>query len=199
VLDLLRARLEKAGFTRRDKEWREVPHTLMFVQAGETIRRVVDPKHEPYGVVAKYYDKVRPIADVEIPAWTAYLDGKTTREEAVEKILAAVRRRALESMKPSSRRVRFDEPGSMKAGSMKPGSMKGGQSVPRASAGGGPSGRVEGSARSRRSAPDALSPPCSQGDSSARSRRRRSSRCPSPRRSGSRRPASRRVSRSPCS
>lgn len=92
VLDLLRARLEKAGFTRRDREWRDVPHTLMFVQAGETIRRIVDPKHEHYGTVAKYYDKVRAIADVELAAWTAYLDGKTTREEAVEKILGSVAR-----------------------------------------------------------------------------------------------------------
>jgi hypothetical protein len=90
VLDLLRARLEKAGFTRRDREWRDVPHTLMFVQAGETIRRLVDPKHVHYGIVAKYYDKMKPIADVELAAWTAYLDGKTTREEAVEKILGSV-------------------------------------------------------------------------------------------------------------
>jgi hypothetical protein len=89
VLDRLRARLEKAGFTRRDREWRDVPHTLMFVQAGETIRRIVDPKHEHYGVTAKYYDKVRAIADVELAAWTAYLDGKTTREAALEKILAS--------------------------------------------------------------------------------------------------------------
>jgi hypothetical protein len=91
VLDLLRARLEKAGFTRRDPEWRNVPHTLMFVQAGETIRRIVDSKHEHYGVTAKYYDKVRAIADVELAAWTAYLDGKTTRDAALERILASVR------------------------------------------------------------------------------------------------------------
>jgi hypothetical protein len=90
VLDLLRARLEKAGFTRRDPEWRNVPHTLMFVQAGETIRRIVDPKHEHYGVTAKYYDKVRAIADVELAAWTAYLEGKTTRDAALERILASV-------------------------------------------------------------------------------------------------------------
>ncbi len=91
VLDLLRARLEKIGLTRRDPDWRNVPHTLMFVQAGETIRRIVDPKHEHYGVTSKYYDKVRAIADVELAAWTAYLDGKTSRDAALEKILASVR------------------------------------------------------------------------------------------------------------
>ena len=88
VLDVLRARLEKAGLTRRDREWRDVPHTLMFVQAGETIRRIVDPKHEHYGVVAKYYDKVRAIADVELETWTAYLDGKTTRGEAIDRFVS---------------------------------------------------------------------------------------------------------------
>jgi len=88
VLDELRSRLEQAGFTRRDREWRDVPHTLMFVQAGETIRRKVDPKHEHYGVVARYYDKVRTIADVELPAWIDHLDGKSTREEAIARIVA---------------------------------------------------------------------------------------------------------------
>jgi hypothetical protein len=62
----------------------------MFVQAGETIRRLVDPKHEHVGVVSHYYDKVRAVADVELPAWKDYLDGKSTRAEALEKIVAGV-------------------------------------------------------------------------------------------------------------
>ena len=90
VLDDLRARLEKAGYTRRDREWRDVPHTLMFVQAGETIRRIVDPKHEHYGTVAGYYAKVKSVADIERPLWTSYLDGKLERDAALEKIVAAV-------------------------------------------------------------------------------------------------------------
>lgn len=88
VLDELRSRLEKAGFTNRDRMSRDVPHTLMFVQAGETIRRKVDPKHEHYGVAAGYYDKVRAVADVELPAWIDHLDGKSTREEAIARIVA---------------------------------------------------------------------------------------------------------------
>lgn len=90
VLDDLRARLEKAGITRQDREWRDVPHTMMFVQAGETIRRLVDPKHEHYGVVAGYYPKVKMVADIERPIWIEYLDGKLKREEATEKIVAAI-------------------------------------------------------------------------------------------------------------
>jgi hypothetical protein len=90
VLDELRARLEKAGLTRKDREWRDVPHTLMFVQAGETIRRLVDGKHEHVGVVSHYYDKVRAVADLELPAWKDYLDGKATRAEALDRIVAGV-------------------------------------------------------------------------------------------------------------
>jgi hypothetical protein len=96
VLDDLRARLEEAGFTRRERLWRDVPHTLMFVQAGETIRRLVDPHHEHYGVVARYYDKVRAVADLELPVWIDHLDGKASRAEAVAKIAAG----AAEARKP---------------------------------------------------------------------------------------------------
>ena len=91
VLADLRARLEKTGLTRADAAWRDVPHTLMFVQAGETIRRIVDERHEHYGTVARYYAKVQAIADVEIPAWTAFLDGKATREETLSRIVAAAK------------------------------------------------------------------------------------------------------------
>jgi len=90
VLDELRARLEQAGFTAKDRESRDVPHTLMFVQAGETIRRLVDGAHEHYGVVAKYYDKVRTIADIELPVWKEFLDGKSTRAEALERIVSGL-------------------------------------------------------------------------------------------------------------
>ncbi len=90
VLDELRARLEQAGFTGKDRESRDVPHTLMFVQAGETIRRLVDPQHEHYGVVAHYYDKVRTVADIELPVWKDFLDGKCTRDDALGRIVSGV-------------------------------------------------------------------------------------------------------------
>jgi hypothetical protein len=88
VLETLRARLEQAGFARADREWRDVPHTLMFVQAGETIRRLVDGKHEHYGVASGYYARVGAIADLELAAWREHLDGKATRAEALERIVA---------------------------------------------------------------------------------------------------------------
>ena len=36
------------------------------------------------------YFRVRSVADAELAAWIAYLDGKTSRDEAVVKIVASV-------------------------------------------------------------------------------------------------------------
>ncbi|MFO0982451.1 MAG: hypothetical protein U1E76_12075 [Planctomycetota bacterium] len=88
VFDDLRTQLEHAGVPRTSRVWHDAPHTLMFIQAGETIRRIVDPGHQHYGDVAGYYPKVKRIAEVERAAWLAYLDGNTTRAEAVRTIVA---------------------------------------------------------------------------------------------------------------
>jgi hypothetical protein len=65
-------------------------HTLMFVQAAGTVRRVLDPGHKDYGDVDGYYAKVPRAAAVVVPAWRDYLDGKISREAAVEKIVAGM-------------------------------------------------------------------------------------------------------------
>jgi hypothetical protein len=90
VLDELRARLEKLGYTPRDRELRDAPHTLMFVQAGETVRRLIDPEHKHYGDVAGYYPKVERVARIELRIWREHLDGKLTRAQALEQIVAEV-------------------------------------------------------------------------------------------------------------
>lgn len=91
VFDVMRNKLLAAGLTRRNKLFRDVPHTVMFVQAAETIRRIVDPKHEHYGVVSKYYDRIsRANASVGgkvHDVWTNYLDGKITRSAAIDELV----------------------------------------------------------------------------------------------------------------
>lgn len=82
----LSKRLRAAGVEPSAKLVRDVPHTLIFVQAAETVTRVIDPNHRPYGVVAGYYDKVAPVAAIVRPAWAAYLDGGVDREGALAKI-----------------------------------------------------------------------------------------------------------------
>lgn len=90
ALDDLRARLEQAGLGPRDHELRDFPHTLMFIQAGETVRRLVDPAHRHYGDVAGYYAKIPRAAEIERPLWIAHLDGKITRAEALDDIVRSL-------------------------------------------------------------------------------------------------------------
>lgn len=64
---------------------RTVPHNLMFIQAGETIRRFVDPEHVDYGVVSEYYDRAEH-AWTEREIWHRYLAGETTLDGALAEI-----------------------------------------------------------------------------------------------------------------
>lgn len=87
VFARLRADLTARGLTFRDRALRDIPHTLMFVQAGETIRRHVDNQHVHYGDAADYYSKVAEVAAVEREEWIAFLDGDATREDALRRIV----------------------------------------------------------------------------------------------------------------
>src|SRR5438132_717004 len=90
VLEDIRNRLKKAGVAERDPDMRDVAHTLMFIQAAETVRRFVDPTHKHYGDVAGYYAKVPVVAKIELPIWIAYLDGKISREAAISQIVDGI-------------------------------------------------------------------------------------------------------------
>lgn len=90
VLERLRARLREEGFTPADRVLRDAPHTLMFVQAGETIRRHVAADHGHYadaGGTDSYYDRV-PLARFERDLWIRHLDGEVRLEDAIEQIVA---------------------------------------------------------------------------------------------------------------
>lgn len=90
VFKQIREGLEAAGMSPRDRNFRNIPHTIMFIQAGETIRRLVSKEHVHYGEPSGYYGRMGEVAEVERPLWTAYLDGKMTREAAVAEILRAL-------------------------------------------------------------------------------------------------------------
>ncbi len=102
VLEDIRNRLKKAGVAERDPDMRNVAHTIMFIQAAETVRRFVDPTHKHYGDVAGYYAKVPVVAKIELPIWIAYLDGKISREAAISQIIEGIlktRKRTSSSVK----------------------------------------------------------------------------------------------------
>jgi len=58
----------------------------MFVQAGATIRRVLDPSHRDYGEVVGYYDRIGEFSKRERAIWTDHLDGKLSLDDAIKRI-----------------------------------------------------------------------------------------------------------------
>ena len=97
VLQIMRRKLREAGIGPTDKRFRDVPHTLMFVQAAETVRAVLDPQHKHYGDVYGYYPKVPEATQAVRPQWEAHLRGDITREQAIDRIVG-------EAVKPSGTR-----------------------------------------------------------------------------------------------
>lgn len=87
VFKELRDKLAAAGFSPRDDLFRDVPHTIMFAQAGETIRRLMDPNHKHYGEVATYYARTGKPGEFVPRLWIEYLDGKLTREQALDQMV----------------------------------------------------------------------------------------------------------------
>jgi hypothetical protein len=69
AFDALRAALERGGNSPRDRVFRDAPHALMFVQSAETVRRVLAPDHEDYGVTDGLYDRIGPAAEAVRTAW----------------------------------------------------------------------------------------------------------------------------------
>lgn len=82
ILNVLRKRVGQ-------EDVRDFPHTVMFVQAAGTVRKVLDPEHKDYGDVEGYYQRVPKAAAVVVPAWRAYLAGEISRDEALNRIAAA--------------------------------------------------------------------------------------------------------------
>lgn len=89
VLVELRNRLLKAGFKEDDPEVRHGPHLLVFIQSSETVKRFLDPYFQPYTEGVFTRPGLQPLVRAELPSWTAYLDGKITRQQAVDQMVDA--------------------------------------------------------------------------------------------------------------
>jgi putative zinc-dependent peptidase DUF5700 len=89
VLVELRDRLLKAGLKEDDPAVRHGPHLLVFIQSSETVRRLLDRSFQPYTEGVFTRPALQPLVKVELPIWTAYLDGKITREQALDLMVDA--------------------------------------------------------------------------------------------------------------
>ena len=89
VLVELRDRLLKAGFAADDVVVRHGPHMLVFIHSSEAVRRYVDSSYQPYSEGVFIRQGLQPIVKVELPLWTAYLDGKISRDEALKQMVGA--------------------------------------------------------------------------------------------------------------
>jgi hypothetical protein len=91
VLAELRARLGAAGFGPRDRELRDAPHALIFAEAGELVRRLLDPEHRSYAEVHGIYARLGAYA-AELPVlWRRHLSGELDRAQTLDALVAAVR------------------------------------------------------------------------------------------------------------
>lgn len=87
ALQELRATLYRYKVKTRSKEFHDIPHTLIFVQAADTVRAIIDPSHNAYGDTAGYYAKLPVISDAVKKAWKAHAEGALGRDEALTQIV----------------------------------------------------------------------------------------------------------------
>jgi hypothetical protein len=82
----------------REMERRELPpsdqrsqfsHALVFVQAAETVRRLIDSNHVDYGVSHAYYERV-PCSQLVRDHWVRCLRGDIDADTAVARMIADV-------------------------------------------------------------------------------------------------------------
>ena len=89
VLVELEQRLLKAGFAADNAIVRNAPHLLVFIHSSETVRRHVDASYQPYGEGVFSRPALQSIMKVELPNWIDYLDGKISRDEALNRMVDA--------------------------------------------------------------------------------------------------------------
>ena len=83
----LRSRLRAAGVIAPDPRLRDVSHGLIFIAAGEAIRRHLDPAHQHYGDTTGLYARLGLSAQCTRQPWVEYLDGDLDREAALDRAI----------------------------------------------------------------------------------------------------------------
>ena len=89
VFERLRRDLVEAGIDRSSRIIRDVPHAIMFIHAGATIRKHLNPEHVDYGDRDGLYDRLSYAHDL-IPLWHQYLAGEFSLDETIDRIVNLV-------------------------------------------------------------------------------------------------------------
>ena len=92
ALGMLRKKMLGTGIPPMDPLMRDIPHVVVFIQANETIRRIFDADHSPYGPDSSFHQSTPEASRRVAPNWNAYLDGTLTLEETLETIVAGIYR-----------------------------------------------------------------------------------------------------------
>lgn len=97
VFTVLRRMLRDSGMNERDQRLHDIPHLVMFVQAENTMRRLYDPNHVAYGDtwrgdIAPLYERSGEAAVAVRRAWSDFLDGEKSRQEALAEIVETLAR-----------------------------------------------------------------------------------------------------------
>lgn len=88
VFRTLRTLARERSESPSDPALENVPHALMFIQAGETMRRFYDPDHTDWGETG-VYDRMGPAALRAREIWLAHLAGRFDRPAALGAIVDA--------------------------------------------------------------------------------------------------------------
>lgn len=86
----IRSALIEAGIHPRDRAARNGWHTIYFIQSAMTTKKFLDPDHVPYGEVHGLYERMGPIAEIELRAWEDHHAGDLSVDEAVDQIVEEI-------------------------------------------------------------------------------------------------------------
>lgn len=87
ALTQMRSALRDEGIRWTDPFMRDLPHVLIFLQAAHTVRALVDPEHEDYGISSGVYEWMGEPATIAQQRWNDYIRGERDLPATIELIV----------------------------------------------------------------------------------------------------------------
>jgi len=90
ALNLVRQKMRSTGIRPNNPAFRDIPHAIIFVQANETVRRLFDDTHPPFGPDHAFCQRSPETAERVATNWRTYLDGSLTQDQVLDRIVAGL-------------------------------------------------------------------------------------------------------------